>query len=70
MPKPSRLDLTSSLESLAVILDNASQALPPVDRDRLKAMVMERLQGAPVIGPGLVHRVVAEAQRELRRLVV
>lgn len=46
------------------IINTAARPLSSDERSKFMSNVMQRLNGFPVLGPGLVHRVVAQAQRE------
>jgi hypothetical protein len=51
-------------EQTAIIRD-AAAPLPPADRARLEARVLEQLSQAPEIGDGTVFQVCRSVQREL-----
>src|SRR5262249_62126216 len=42
---------------------NAARPLQPADRDRFLRAVAEAITALPVVGPGSVHRAIAELQR-------
>ena len=49
-------------DELSAIMD-AAKPLHPVDRDRFLRAVAEAITALPEIGPGSVHRAIAELQK-------